>query len=154
MSLCTSRWIRCGWLAIAGPPGRLYWGGVLEYLFCQPSHFVPPTNPVLRDGWSCGLCTSWPASREVPCCGRHFLLPRRCGDVIFLRPSSTLRRPFCRMLRHRSVQVVGTCCTRPWRQGTCVRSEQFATVPSWTVCLSSSPTIYQIWGARSRGSRA
>ena len=30
----------------------------------------------------------------------------------FLRPPSTLRRPFCRLLRHRSFQVVGTCCTR------------------------------------------
>ena len=66
--------------------------------------------------------------------------------------ATTLRRPFYRLSRHRSVQIVGTCCTRPWCQGTCVRSEQLATVLSWTVCLSCSPTIHSVWRSRSRGS--
>ena len=54
----------------------------------------------------------------------------------------TLRRPCYRLLRHRSVRVVGTCCTRPWCQGACVRSEQLATLFSQTVCpeqLTSDP---------------
>ena len=39
------------------------------------------------------------------------------------------RRHLYRLLRHRSVCIVGTCCTRPWCQGACVRSERLATVP-------------------------
>ena len=50
------------------------------------------------------------------------------------------------------LRVVGTCCTRPWCQGACVRSELLATVLSRTVFLSSSPTIHSDWGSRSRGS--
>ena len=82
------------------------------------------------------VCTRWRASRGLSCCGSHHPLPRRCGDVTFSRlfaPLTTLRRPFYRLLRHRSVRIVGTCCTRPWCQGACVRSEQLATVLSRTV---------------------
>ena len=47
-------------------------------------HFcVPPTGSVLHEGWSCGQCTRWRASRGVSCCGSHYPLPRRCGDVTF-----------------------------------------------------------------------
>ena len=52
----------------------------------------------------------------------------------------SLRRPFYRLLRRRSVWVIGICCTRPLCQGACVRSEQLATVPSGAVSLSRSPT--------------
>ena len=59
--LCALRWIR--WLAIAGPPGRQYWGRE-----CLP---LLPT--IALDSLWCGLCTRWP----VP----YFLT------------GSTLRRP-------------------------------------------------------------
>ena len=128
-----------GWFAIAGPPGRLYWGA------CSSTSSA--NHPIL-------------SLRQIPYfamdgpvgCVRVGLLPEGCTVVAvtpffhvvaatfpFLRPPSALRRHFYRLLRRRSVWVVGTCCTRPWHQGTCVRSEQLATVPSWTVRLSSSP---------------
>ena len=44
---------------------------------------VPPTGLVLHDEWSSGQCTRWRASRGVSCCGSHYPLPRRCGDVTF-----------------------------------------------------------------------
>ena len=47
----------------------------------------------------------------------------RTGVRLRYQRLQTLRRPCYRLLRHRSVKVVGTCCTRPWCQGACVRSE-------------------------------
>ena len=46
---------------------------------------------VLRDGLSSGQCTRWRASRGVSCCGNHYPLPRRCGDVTFFRFVTPLR---------------------------------------------------------------
>ena len=78
---------------------------------------------------------------------RHQRLSR-AGVRLRYQRLLALRRPFHRLLRHRSAWVVGTCCTRPWCQGACVRSEQLATVPSWTVCLSCSPATHRVWGAK------
>ena len=69
---------------------------------------------------------------------RYQHLPRAGVRLLYQR-LLVLRRRSYQLLRHRSVWIVGTCCTRPWHQGACVRSEQLATVPSWTVCLSCSP---------------
>ena len=54
----------------------------------------------------------------------NFKFGSRLRDQRFLRAGvrpryqrlQTLRRPCYRLLRHRSVKVVGTCCTRPWRR--------------------------------------
>ena len=70
--------------------------------------------------------------------GHSFFTTAERGSVRV--PNRRCGVPFNRLLRRRSAWVVGTCCTRPWRLGTCVRSERLATVPSWTVCLSCSPT--------------
>ena len=40
----------------------------------------------------------------------------RAGVRLRYQRLQTLRRPCYRLLRHRSVKVVGTCCTRPWRR--------------------------------------
>ena len=68
--------------------------------------------------------------------------PRRLlsATLFFFVPLRRCGVPFNRLLRRRSAWVVGTCCTRPWCLGAYVRSERLATVPSWTVCLSCSPT--------------
>ena len=79
------------------------------------------------DGTSHSFCVDGPPTR------REDLYPER-GSVRV--PNRRCGVPFNRLLRRRSAWVVGTCCTRPWRLGTCVRSERLATVPSWTVCLS------------------
>ena len=71
MSLSTLRWIR--WLAIAGPPGRQYWGARMSTSAANRRFTIPPTGCVHLDALWCGLCTRWP----VP----YFLT------------GSTLRRP-------------------------------------------------------------
>ena len=54
---CVLRRVR--WLAIAGSPGRQYWGS----RSCTPSADhpvpVPPTGPELSDASWCGQCTRW-----------------------------------------------------------------------------------------------
>ena len=65
-------------------PGATILGGRFSTSSANHPVSVPPTGLVLRDGWSSGLCTRWRASRGVSCCGSHYPLPRRCGDVFFL----------------------------------------------------------------------
>ena len=78
-------------MAIAGPPGRQYWGACSSTSPANHHFCVPPTGLVLRDGWSSGQCARWRASRGVSCCGSHYPLPRRCGDVTFSRFVTPLR---------------------------------------------------------------
>ena len=112
--------------------------------------FVPPTGSfvssdsledrarygVLSKGWAVVAATTLFHVVEASLLSLVLsFLSRRCGV-----PATPVLR------------VVGTCCTRPWFQCACVRSEQLATVPSGTMCLSSSQTIRREWGSRSRGS--
>ena len=98
---------------------------------------VLPTGSEGRDGLGCPVVS--------PCLYSH------AGVRLRHQRLQTLRRPCYRLLRHRSVKVVGTCCTRPWCQGACVRSEQLATVPSRTLCLSSLPTTHCVWDQEAEG---
>ena len=60
-------------VAIAGPPGRQYWGARMSTSAANHRFTIPPTGCVHLDALWCGLCTRWP----VP----YFLT------------GSTLRRP-------------------------------------------------------------
>ena len=64
-----------GILAVAGPPGRLYWGARLSTSPANHRCTVPPTGCVHSDALWCGQCTRWP--------------------VLYFLMGSTLRRPWC-----------------------------------------------------------
>ena len=148
--------------AIAGPPGRNYWGRRLSTSSACHHLCVSPTGPVLRDGLGSLVvspCVMWTVyemacfqrgellrqpppsftslrrrylpssrrplsrtgllsffgSRRGATCDVNACLTQGCSCII--NASRRCGVPLNRLLRHRSVQVVGTCCTRPHRQG-------------------------------------
>ena len=76
-------------MAIAGPPGRQYWGGRFSTSSANHPWSVPPTGSEHRDGFSSGfvlgLRFALPEALRrhflTRCCGSRLLRPRRCGDL-------------------------------------------------------------------------
>ena len=112
-------------------PGRPNTGGEVSYLSAShtplPLCLRCPQGPVLRDGLGSSsrkslLRREW-RHEEVSFLSSAlspwgFFPPfGHAGARLRYQRLLTLRRPFYRLLRHRSVRVVGTCCTRLLRQG-------------------------------------
>ena len=81
-------------MAVAGPPGRQYWGASTSTSSANHRFSVPPTGSVHRDASCCGQCTRWLVQnfQTGTALRRHFLravaaavlFVHRCGDFGFV----------------------------------------------------------------------